>query len=223
MNQSIEIPPSPSNELIIHVDQEHTGIRLVVMLIFILLLGLTYFIVQSLVSFSNFNLLAILAGVLVGGAGVALAERQLKRRWHSGKTVRITPSTIQLMQHEIPLLEFALMSEVAPKVYYWGFQVKSHARVPKGWYVLACGIKRGEDLLATFCILSPNEFNATSKNTLFTLLQNNVSANKTTKTKATSAEQLFLHQLERIRWNNGVEMTPSDFFLFVETLQSIFP
>ena len=193
------------------------------MLVFLILLSLTYFLVQSIVSFSNFNLLAILAGVLVGGAGVAGVEPQLKRRWHSGKTVQINPDTIRLLRNEHPLLEFSLALELFPKVYYWGFQVKSHTRVPKGWYVLACGIKRGEDLLAAFCVMSPSEFNIHPQNHLFTLLHNNTSPNKTSKTKAVSAELLFLQQLERIRWNSGVEMTPSDFRLFVETLQSILP
>ncbi|MFZ4826537.1 MAG: hypothetical protein ACOYLB_04210 [Phototrophicaceae bacterium] len=214
--------PTPL-ELVIHVDQEHTGIRLVVMLIFIILLGLTYFVVQSIISFSNFNLLAILVGVVVGGIGVALAERQLKKHWHSGKMVQLTPATLRLMQHEHSILEFPLTLETPPKVYYWGFQVKSHARVPKGWYVLATGIKRGEDFLSAFCVMSPKEFNAYPEANRFVLLESGKTASKALKAKPLSPEQLLLHQLERIRWNVGVEMTQTDFLVFVESLQSILP
>lgn len=213
----------PSNELVIHVDQEHTGLRLVVMLIFIVLLCLTYFVVQSVVSFNNFNLLAILAGVLVAGVGVAIAERQLKRHWHSGKTIQLTPTSLRLMQKELTIVELLLTLEPQTKVHFWGFQVKSHARVPKGWYVLAAGVKRGEAFLSTFCIMSPKEFNTYPATDRFIILESGKSTNKALKAKPLSAEQLLLHQLERMRWNTGVEMTPSDFRQFVETLQSIVP
>jgi hypothetical protein len=211
-----------NSSLIIPVDREHGGLRLAIVVIFVVLWIVGFSISNALIPNAGFNILAGLIGFGVAALGGRLLEPIIKERWPSGREVKIDSDGIQLT------LRAKMQEEIKPgepaSVLLWRFKVKRRGRVPKGWNVVACGLEQDDRYLVVYCFASPEQTDNLNKTMRFTeLLGEKAIKDVKHDSLRVAGEQRRLHMAEAHRWNDGAEMTLEDFERFMERLNGLFP
>src|SRR5262245_18602355 len=124
MNIALENSP-----LTIPVDREHSGLRLAIVAIFIVLWIIGFAISNALIPNAGFNILAGIIGFGIAALGGRFLEPILKARWPSGREVNIDANGVRLT------LRGQLQEEVKPgepvSVLLWRFKVKRRGVYPK--------------------------------------------------------------------------------------------
>ena len=210
---------------VFHVDPEHAGLRLSVILIFILLWMIFFALLRLVLADS----VVALAGLAVSFALAALAtqqaEKALKERWPSGRQLRIDSASVQLVHKD------RVQSQVDPiqqvNVLMWRFKIGRRSRVRPGWYVVACALEQDQSYVAIYTFMSPDAFDALNANPHFTMLEkpkrNDEPSNPYQRQMQLAGVQRRLQVAEKVRWMEGAEMRPDDFQTYLKTLQDQFP
>jgi len=206
------------------VDPEHTGLRLAVIASFFGLVVVGFFIFSAFLP-GDWTVISIILAALAAYGGSMLFERWLKQHWQSGREVHLTPSAARLTQKGE--LETQIDAASPVEVLSWRFEVKGRGRVPKGWWVVACGLSQDDRLLAVYTFMPPKRLEALSQamRERFTVL---TSQKKDRKSDSISAdmrlagEQRRLHAAEQRRWQEGAEMSNDDFVRYVEYVVDTF-
>lgn len=212
------------------VDQEHGRLRAALFAFFIIVWILVYFILDRLLRNSGLNLLAILIGLVSGFAATAVAERVLKGRWTSGRTLVVEDTGVQLKQQGE--VQTAIATERAVELLLWRFIVRRRSRVPKGWSVVACALREGDSLLSVYTLMSPQQVGALPQLERFRVLESDKPKGRRNKERLENlrvgelrdaGEQRRLRDAEQDRWMYGVEMTPSDFSTYTARIFTLSP
>ena len=205
-----------------NVDTEHGALRLTIMFIFIAGWVVAYIVLNALIPNQGLNVIAMIGSFVITAVTTQQLERVLKQRWPSGRTIQLDQSSIKLNDKANGQ---QIDAEKQVNVLLWRFAIKRRARVPKGWYMVACALEQNENYLPVYTFMSPDDFDALKTNH-FTLL---ISQKETEKAEAKRTdlrlmgEQRRLHTAESARWMNGAEMTKVDFVNYVRALQEQFP
>ncbi len=138
------------------VDPEHSGIRLTVVLLFIIIWVIAYLVIHSLTSSTGIDLIAAVVGFIVTMLATQQIERRLKQRWPSGREVHITPQRIQLRK------KANVEDEIDPRqtvnVLLWHFKISKRSRVQKGWLVVACALEQEDTYIPVYTFMAPCGF-----------------------------------------------------------------
>jgi hypothetical protein len=214
-----------STTLTIPVDSEHSGIRIVVVLVFLATWLLTYLMLDAVIPSAGMNFIAIGGSLVLAFLATWLVERLLKGRWPSGRVVQVERSGVRMARKGTTQAE--IRAEQPVSVLLWRFQTKRRTRVPKGWYVLACALEQNERYLSVYTFLSPTQFKGLEKAERFTLLKGKKDVTKDPKggrdDLLLAGEQRRLMQAENQRWLEGAEMTAEDFQTYLAHLSGHFP
>ena len=202
------------------VDAEHGRLRLVVLFLFIATWIISFILLSSLIQSAGLNILAILVSFVIAYGISTLAERQLKTRWPSGRSVTVDDSGVKLVKRGQVEQEMRVDQAVSP--IYWNFIVRKRSRVPKGWLMCACALTNEEEHLTVYTFMAPKDFEQYNRAEWFTLLAGKKETEGKTDLRL-AGEQRRLREAENYRWLNGAEMTKDEFERYVEQISTQFP
>ena len=207
------------------VDPEHTGLRMAVIAGFFGL-AVVGFLIFSAILPSNWTVINIILAAVLAYGGAMLIERLLKQRWGSGRFVSLDAQAARLTQKGDVETQIDAASPV--EVLSWRFEVKGRGRVPKGWWVVACGLAQDDRLLAVYTFMPPKRLEGLSQamSQRFKVL----TSDKKKKSKGEpigvdmrlAGEQRRLRAAEQRRWQEGAEMNNDDFVRYVERVVDTF-
>ncbi len=212
------------NKLIIPVDNEHSALRLTVVLTFIGVWIVSFILLSILIPNEGLSLLAILLGFGISYGLTALLERVLKHRWPSGRIVEINQESIKLVKRAE--LQHEMLSEDPVNTLFWTFKISKRARVPKGWSMLACALEYENDYLSVYTFMSPSQLESFDMARHFKKLISQRKGKRDADAHEDlrlAGEQRRLREAENHRWMYGAEMTPDDFIAYMTRLKNQFP
>lgn len=138
------------------VDKEHSGVRMV---------GCVTFIVGSLVSYllvSNFipqgGLITIGVALVIAVLLTYGADYLTKTYWPSNRGIQFAGDMIKLVSGG--KVQGSIDAARNVNLLMWHFEAKRHPRVPKGWYVVANALEQDGEFIVTYSIVSPADFEA---------------------------------------------------------------
>lgn len=228
-----------SEPLILHVDPEHTGLRLVVVLVLFLGLWLSYFLVRGLLllMLPEWESPAILA--CIGALPLALlfgwlVENILKRTWHSGRRLVLADGRVRL---ERPHIEDDVIQLGEPyQELWWTFSLSGYPRggrerrLPANWRCVAGQLRQDESRILPYCFVPVARLEEWERQVDFRMLQPGevYDSSLTARLSGPSRPELPAEVVagekgrywlaERNRWKEGVELTPDDFEVLLEAI-----
>jgi hypothetical protein len=159
------IAPSP---LVLHADQEHSGLRTAVILLLFVCIALFFTLLNTLWPeiaprrLVDFTFVIACAGSLVLAlAAVWGIEQGLKRVWHSGRVLTLDENGIQVQDMDLP--PYALSWNGNMNQLYWRFVLKGYKRggrerrVPEKWVCLAMQVQEGENRVIAYTYIAPKK------------------------------------------------------------------
>lgn len=202
------------------VDVELGGQRILVPLIFITSWIAGYVVVAALIPGEGLNLIAIAVGLVLAYGVTSLAERQLKRRFPSGRAVIIDDKGVRLRRKA--QIEGEMRADQAVNQLWWRFTVNKRSRVPKGWFMFACALEHEENHLTVYTFVSPKQIEQYHRAKAFTQLATRKETRGKTDLRL-AGEQRRLRDAESHRWLHGAEMSADDFIGYIEEINRRFP
>lgn len=208
----------PKADFSVPVDPEHAALRLAIIGTFVGLTVVSYVVLNSILQGEGFNILAILGALAIGIGGMQLVDGFLKRRWPSGRALEIAGDTVRLVlrgrvQNEIDGTQHV-------NVMMWRFEIKKRARAPKGWYVIALALMQDDIYIPVYTFVSPEDFKMLPFSSQYVKLAARKEAEQDMRL---AGQQRRLLNAEAARWNEGAEVTKTDFDAYVEQLKNRFP
>lgn len=208
-----------SNTLTFEVDAEHSGIRSALFAAFLVGGGLGYLIGAALFSGGSFSILAVL-GAMVGAYVLSnVIERLLIGRWKSGRVVLVDEAGVRTVNKG--QVQRAIAGDKLANVLQWRFEVQKRARVPQGWYMIACALEQDDDYLPVYAFVSPKQFENMEDANRYPILLSKKDK-KAEQDLRLAGVQRRLQTAEGYRWEEGVEMSAQDFDAFMSRIQSQF-
>ncbi|MAS33098.1 MAG: hypothetical protein CL610_03765 [Anaerolineaceae bacterium] len=204
------------------VDTEHGGLRISIVFIFVVAWAVVFAVLNSLLTSEGLNIIAMIVSFAITAVLTQQIERNLKRRWPSGRTVQVENDHIRMMKKDKVEQEINTSQQV--NVLLWRFKISRRARVPKGWFMVACALEQDDIYIPIYTFMSPADFEALDASYHFPLLQSKKELEREGRENMRLAgEQRRLHTAEQIRWMDGAEMSAEDFKQFIRRLQERFP
>lgn len=236
---------SDSPPIVLHADQEHENLRTVVMLVLISVFFLSYWLINSLLELDFWRdlrdyavSLSCVLGLVLALAITAGIEACLKRVWHSGRHLTLTENSIRI--HDDAANEQVIRLAQGVNHLKWHFNLKGYRRggrekrVPQNWACLAYQLQQGDTRLIVYSYLSPQKANTwlddeTIKPKFHKIQPGEVydssfSARFTSPARPQITNEILTGSdgrywlAERHRWNEGFELTPHDFAIFMDYL-----
>lgn len=212
------------NEIIYPLDPEHWKLRLVVFGSFFAVAFAIILLASALLSSESISIIGVLAGLIGGYLASALAERLLKGRWHSSRSLRLSNDGVRLLKGGSVEQAVPFASTVTPL--RWKFEITKRARVPKGWWMYACSLTAGDGQVTVFTFISPKDNEQFSRAAQFTRLygrkEREKLASSSPQNLRQAGEERRLREAEDHRWLLGGEMTFSDFCDLLDRLDHLF-
>src|SRR5690606_18221170 len=112
------------------VDAEHGGIRLSVVVVFVITWILMYVVLSVLIASEGLNIIAIFGSFVITAIITQQLEKALRARWPSGRHVDITPEHIEVLKGN--QMQERIDASKQVNVLLWRFKISRRARVPKG-------------------------------------------------------------------------------------------
>lgn len=217
----MEATQDTTTTLTIQVDREHSGLRLGLIVIIIILWIVTFMIANALIVSAGFNIIAGIIAFIVSAVAARFIEPFLKSRWPSGRFVALDSDGVRLMQRT--KVEENIRADDAVSGLLWRFKINRRSRVPKNWYVVACALEQDDRFLAVYTFVSPEQADKLNKICRFADLMSDRAAKDVKQDSLRVAgEQRRLRLAETHRWSDGAEMTFEDFERYMQRLNGQF-
>ncbi|MFN8378606.1 MAG: hypothetical protein U0452_08040 [Anaerolineae bacterium] len=223
------VPSLAVSEVVYPLDPEHWKLRAVVLGAFFGVGLLIIVLTSSLLSSDGISLIGVIGGLAGGYAASAVAERYLKGRWHSPRSLRLSANGLQLtkgntLEQEVPITNTVTSLR-------WKFEITKRARVPKGWWMYACYLSAGDRQITVYTFISPKENDVFVRAPQFVRLYGKKERERKEREKLGTAppqslrqagEERRLREAEEHRWLLGGEMSYADFTDFLDRLDKQF-
>jgi hypothetical protein len=231
MNQ----PHSP-DEITLHADKEHGGIEFAVLLIILIACVVTFLLIDSLLlapllrggELDDYRpflrlVISIVAGIAIGGIG----EFILKRRWASGRLLRLDPGGLTIEVKDKPPVRIDWDNRV--NILRWSYPLRGYARggrerrVPSSHSLFACHLLQNDSSIVIHAYLSPRQIERVPGYAHFTHLDITKLYNAGIVKRLSLPERPSippslltskhgqLWAAEKERWMAGLELDPNDF------------
>lgn len=159
---------SSSSGIVLHADQEHSGVRTAVLLLLFVFI-ITFFILFNTIwptvaprRLVDFTFIIACSGSLVLAlAAVWIIEQGLKRVWHSGRVLTLDENGIQVQDMDLPTYNLSWHGNM--NQLYWRFILKGYKRggrerrVPEKWVCLAMQVQEGENRVIVYTYVTPQK------------------------------------------------------------------
>ena len=206
--------PLRAPDLEFEVDREHGGVRL---------LGCLTFLFSSVASYFALGTIFTSSGLIVVGAALAiavgltyLADFLSKRYWPSNRAIQFAGDIIQLVKGDQVQGEIDAAATV--NLLMWHFEARRHPRVPKGWYVVANALEQDGDMIVSYSIASPQDFEALPLSRLSVRYQRKKRKKGEPENLREAGAQRRIGQAEFHRGELGAEMTLDDYREYLDFL-----
>ncbi|MCY4466404.1 MAG: hypothetical protein OXE46_12795 [Chloroflexi bacterium] len=206
--------PERAPDLVFEVDREHSGVRLLGCFLFLFGSIASYFVLSSL--FSNGGLLAVGAALAIAVALTYLGDHLAKRYWPSNRVIQFADDMIQLLKSE--QLQGAIHGGSTVNLLMWHFEAKRHPRVPKGWYVVANALEQDGEMIVSYSIASPTDFEALPLSRLSVKFQKKKRKKGEEQNLREAGVQRRIAQAEFHRGELGAELTLDDYHAYLDYL-----
>lgn len=206
--------PERAPDLIFQVDREHSGVRMLGCFTFLFSAIFSYFLISSL--FSNGGLLAVGASLAIAVALTYLSDHLAKRYWPSNRFIQFADDMIQLLKGE--QLQGAIDGGATVNLLMWHFEAKRHPRVPKGWYVVANALEQDGEMIVSYSIASPADFEALPLSRLSVKYQKKKRKKGEAQNLREAGAQRRIAQAEFHRGELGAELTLDDYHAYLDYL-----
>ncbi len=214
---------SPVQETLqLRVDPEHNGLRLGTVGLFVIVMVVTFFIANAVISSDGFNILAGLIGFGLAAIVTRLSDPFLKRMWPSKRGLQLDADGARMTLNNETQANIG--AGATANVHYWKFKIPRRGRMPRGWYVVACALQQNDTYLAVYTFASPAQTEALSKIKQFTELHSEKGKPSAAKAESLrlAGEQRRLRLAEEQRWHDGGELTITDFETFINRLNELY-
>ncbi len=196
------------------VDKEHSGVRMV---------GCLTFLIGSVLSYLILNTIIPNGGLLVIGAALAIsigltyaADYLTKTYWPSNRTIQFVDDIIRLVKGD--MIQGEIDAAYNVNLLMWHFEAKRHPRVPKGWYVVANALEQDGEYIVSYSIVSPEDFAALPLSRLSARYQRKKDKKDDTRDLREAGNMRRISQAEFHRAELGAEMSPEDYHAYLDYL-----
>lgn len=151
----------------LHANQEHSRLRLVVLLLMPVAVALGYLLVNWLISLLGGALseyaifLSCMWGAPMGLGAVYLVEMGLKRAWPSGDAVILADDALEVRVNGRTQAQLDLGADMVMTNWYFrlaGYpRIGNERRAAKGWYCLASQVQQDDTHVVVYAFLPPAE------------------------------------------------------------------
>lgn len=214
------ITPAPDATMISYpLDPEHWKLRAAVFGAFFGTAALVILLTSVLSASPNLSLIGLIAAMVIGYLASALAERLLKGRWHSSRSLQITDDGLRIVKSGSTEQEMLHTTAVTPL--RWKFRISKRARVPKGWWMYACSLSAPDRQMTIYTFLPPKDAEAFERDGEFARLlskKEREKAGDAPQSLRQAGEERRLREAEEHRWLAGAEMAPADFMDFLDRM-----
>jgi hypothetical protein len=215
---------TPSLGRTLPADRFHTGVRVVAMVLWFAIIILVYVLLQVLAAAVGIStagvgvLIVIVLAVLVAQPLAFLAERQLMRRWPSGRAMELQSGAL-VWRDKGRAVRLNLHETV--NYWRWRFVIKRRrgGRVPSGHHTFALRLVQGDDVVTVYTFLTPALADALAAKTAFYELRR---PSEQGKLALGGRDAMFL-TAEHARWESGAELDPADFQALIDHLTTALP
>lgn len=234
-----------TSPVVLHADQEHTGLRSAILVILVFAIFLSFILVRlvlrAFVPDSEYiGLFSCISALPLALGAVWLAEQILKHVWHSGRKLTIDEQGIRVFAPGLEENTFQWSDSLTHLC--WAFRLEGYPRggherrAPKKWLCLSCQLQQEENRLIVFTFLSPkrakellgedeerphfHQLNLSDvyDNTFRARIGPPVRPNIPTDILAGRDGKYWL--AERRRWSEGFELVSGDFETFLDSILS---
>lgn len=221
-----------STPQILHADQEHYALRLLVPVLLLIGFCLSFVAVQALLDalFPGFDARVFLACVAAVPIGLLLTygvEQILKRTWRSGRKVALQADSLTLFRDEGEPI--SISKDKSLNLILWYFSLADYPRggrerrVSASWFCLATSLRQDDTQVIFHTFAPPAEKEKWVTNYRFheidptDVYDTSLLTRVTIPTRPDIPADIIAGQdgrywlAERERWQHGVELTPPDF------------
>jgi len=197
------------------VDREHSGIRMVGCVTFIIGALVSYLIISSILPHGG--LITIGASLFIAVGLTYGADYLTKRYWPSNRYIQFLGDMIKLVSGS--KVQGAIDAEQNVNLLMWHFEAKRHPRVPKGWYVVANALEQDGEFIVTYSIVSPTDFEALPLSRLSVQYQRKKKRkNEDGRDLREAGNYRRIAQAEFHRGELGAEMSQEDYYAYLDYL-----
>jgi hypothetical protein len=207
-----------------HVDSNHLGVRVAVLIAMIggFIGGILAIpaLLRLLGIASALNIILVVGGAFGLAFGLSwLVEAVLREVWPSGRSLAVKADQIVLQEKEG---EDVVLDWGAVDVWAWCFAVDDRRQwVPRGWYCCALRLAQGTQTISPYSFFKPADANALPGWEAFEELISEKYASRpgNEHLAAMVSGQIHLRTAEDERWRQGAEMKADDFVALLEVVQ----
>jgi hypothetical protein len=229
----------------LHAEQEHAGLRAVVVAAMLVAYILSFLLFNSLIrllpdSIASFAfLLSCITAVPAAIGATWLLETWLKRTWHSGYSLTLTAESITVKQPDAGDVVFDMTANFSTLAWYFklaGYQRGGRERrVQKEWFCFCCQVEQDGSRLIVYAFVPPQKTAAITLGSRLRFQQifpvdvydagykgrlaPPVRPGKI-PTQVLSGKNGRYWLAEQNRWAEGLELTREDFAVFLDYLQT---
>ncbi len=206
--------PERAPDLEFQVDREHSGVRLLGCFTFLFSAIGSYWLVSLI--FANGGLLAVGAALAIAVALTYLIDHLAKRYWPSNRVIQFADDMIQLIKGA--QLQGAIDGGATVNLLMWHFEAKRHPRVPKGWYVVANALEQDGEMIVSYSIASPSDFEGLPLSRLSVKYQKKKRKKGEQQNLREAGVQRRIAQAEFHRGELGAELSLDDYHAYLDYL-----
>ena len=206
--------PDRAPTLEFEVDSEHSGVRMVGCFTFLISAIFGYLILNTIVP--NGGLITVGAALAIAVALTYAADFFGKKYWPSNRYIQFLGDVIQLSKSG--KVQGAIDAGGNVNLMMWHFEAKRHPRVPKGWYVVASALEQDDDLIVTYTIASPSDFETTPMSRLSTRFQRKRGKKDEVRDLRKAGNIRRIERAEYHRAELGAEMSVEDYHAYLDYL-----
>lgn len=232
-----------SSPIVLHTDQEHDNLRTVVILLLLSFFFLSFWLVNTILKFEFWGSirdyavsLSCVFGLVLALAISAGTEIWLKRVWPSGRSLTLNKTSIRIQNKSADSQQISLKK--SPAHLRWYFHLKGYRRggrekrLPRNSVCLAYQLQQGETRLIAHSYMSPDKakrwLDEHSTDIHFheihpeAVYESSLASRFGTPSRPTITNEILTGSdgrywlAERHRWEEGFELTPQDFAVFMD-------
>lgn len=211
--------PSPSFGRTLPADRFHTGVRVTSMALWFVTIVVVYGVLSLVVPLlfgpiqGIGTLLLIVLAVVAAQPLAYVAERQLMKRWPSGRAMQLESGAL-VWREPKGVTRIDLRETV--NFWRWRFVIKRRrgGRVPTGHHCFALRLVQGDSVVTVYTFLAPAAAEALSAATPFYELRR---PSEQGKLPLGGRDAMYL-AAENTRWQSGAELEPADFQALIDHL-----
>jgi hypothetical protein len=216
--------PAPSFGRTLPADRFHTGVRVGAMALWFLTIVVVYgglhLIVQAIWGpVTGIGVLLLIGLAVIAAQPLAyLAEKQLVRRWPSGRAMQLESGALVWRE---PSTTTRIDLRQTVNFWRWRFVIKRRrgGRVPTGHHCFALRLVQGDSEVTVYTFLAPAAAEALTAQCAFYELRRPSEQGKL----ALGGRDALYIAAENTRWQSGAELEPADFQALLDHLAAHLP